>query len=289
MNFDKTIYYLYILLEKAVIYLPEFLKNILKKFLYFLFYKLDSKRKKVIYTNLKLAFGDELDEKRKEKIVKEVYKNFVNNLFEFLEVGKMSKDELKEKIEFKNKTLIDKYLKNGPVIFVSAHFGNWELALLSIGAFITPISAVARKIDNELLDKKIKENREKFGVKIFEKKGAIKHLIKELKNNRSVALLIDQNTKKEEGIDTTFFGKKVLQTPSACILSKKFKIPIIIGFIEKKGNKWVVNFKEAIECDDVQKCVDKQSKIIEEEVRKYPELWYWFHRRFKHYYEEEYV
>ncbi|WP_459978829.1 lipid A biosynthesis lauroyl acyltransferase [Nautilia lithotrophica] len=267
---------------------PKFVKRYLKKLLTFLFYKFDTKRKKIVFVNLDLAYGNTLSKEQKEKIVKKVYENFINNLFEFIELSKMSKEDLAKKIEFENLEIVKNELQKGPVIFTGAHFGNWEISLLAIGAFITPVSAVVREIDNPKLNQRIRKIREKFNVKIYGKKGALKNLMRDLKNGRSIGILIDQNTAKEEGVDTIFFDKKVLQTPSAALLSKKFKIPIVMGFAEKKDDKWAISFKEVFICEDIQSCVDKQSKIIEEEVKKYPELWYWFHRRFKHYYEDKY-
>ena len=288
MSFNNLFYYGYVILEKLLKICPNFMKKYLKKFLSFLFYKLDSKRKKIVFVNLDLVYGDTISQIEKEKIAKKVYENFVNNLFEFIELSKISKEDLAEKIEFENLEMVKKELKKGPVIFTGAHFGNWEISILAIGAFLTPVSAVVREIDNPKLNEKIKKIREKFNVKIYGKKGALKNLMKDLKNGRSIGILVDQNTAKEEGVDTEFFGKKVLQTPSAALLSKKFKIPIVMGFVEKKEDKWVISFKDVFVCDDIQSCVDRQSKIIEEEVKRYPELWYWFHRRFKHYYEDKY-
>lgn len=288
MNFDNMFYYGYLFLEKLLKICPDFMKKYLKKILTFLFYKFDSKRKKIVFVNLDLAYGDTLSKKEKENIAKKVYENFVSNLFEFIELSKMSKEDLAKKVEFENLETVKNELQKGPVIFTGAHFGNWEIAVLAIGAFVTPISAVVREIDNPKLNERIKKIREKFNVKIYGKKGALKNLMRDLKNGRSIGILVDQNTSKEEGLDTEFFGKKVLQTPSAALLSKKLKVSVVMGFAEKKDDKWVISFKDVFVCDDIQSCVDRQSKIIEEEVKKYPELWYWFHRRFKHYYEDRY-
>jgi KDO2-lipid IV(A) lauroyltransferase len=288
MNSDSLFYYGYIVLEKLLGILPEGMKKCLKNILVFLFYEIDKKRKKIVFANLDLAYGNSLSKEEKEKIAKKVYENFVSNLFEFIELSKISKEELFKKIEFENLETVKNELQKGPVIFTGAHFGNWEIAVLAIGAFITPISAVVREIDNPKLNERIKKIREKFNVKIYGKKGALKNLMKDLKSGRSIGILVDQNTAKEEGTDTEFFGKKVLQTPSAALLSKKLKVPVAMGFAEKKDDKWVISFKDVFVCEDIQSCVDRQSKIIEEEVKKYPELWYWFHRRFKHYYGDIY-
>ncbi len=289
MNFNNFTYYGFNILEFIVRHSSKPVNNFLKKIIANSAYLLDNKRKKVVFTNLNLAYKEALSKKEKIKIAKKVYKNFVNNLFEFIELSFISKEELRKRIKFKNIEAVKEYLKKSPVIFTGAHFGNWEIAALAIGAFLTPLSVVVRNIDSPELNEKIKKTREKFGVKIYNKKGALKHLIKDLKDKRSIGILVDQNTSKEEGVETDFFGKKVLQTPSACLLSKKFKIPVVMGFVEKENDKWVINFKEIFYADDIKNCIDRQSKIIEEEVKKYPELWYWLHRRFKHFYEEKYV
>ncbi|WP_024790783.1 MULTISPECIES: lipid A biosynthesis lauroyl acyltransferase [unclassified Lebetimonas] len=288
MNFKDLSYYGFNMLEFIIKYTPMPFVDFLKKILLFSVYHLDNKRKKVICINLNLAYGNTLSKEKKEEITKKVYENFINNLFEFIELSFISKEELRKRIEFKNLDKIKEYLNKGPVIFSGAHFGNWEIATSAIGAFVTPISAVVRNIDNPKLNEKIKRTREKFGVRIYNKKGALKKLMRDLKNNKSIGILVDQNTAENEGVETVFFGKKVLHTPSACLLSKKFKIPIVMGFVEKEKDKWIIDFKEIFYADDIKKCVDKQSKIIEEEVKQYPELWYWMHRRFKHFYENEY-
>ena len=285
---DNFFYYGFIFLEKLLFITPKGLKNYLKKILTLLFYNLDKKRKNIVFANLDLAFGNRLSKKEKERIAKEVYKNFINNLFEFIELKNLTKEELVEKIEFENDEKVKEYLKKGPIIFVSAHFGNWEIALLAIGCFLAPISAIARDIDNPKLNKRIKEIREKFNIKIYGKKNSLKYLLKDLQNNKSVAILVDQNASKKTAVDTLFFNKKVLHTPIACVLSKRFNIPIVIGFCEKRDNKWILSFKDIYFCEDIKECVDRQSKIIEEEVKKFPELWYWFHRRFKYYYRNIY-
>lgn len=288
MNFKDISYYGFVFLEKLLKITPKFLKELIKQFLYVVFFTFDKRRKKVIYTNLDLAFGESISKEKKDEIAKQVYKNFINNLFEFIEFSNITKEELEKKVEFENIEMVNEALKKGPVIFTGAHFGNWELVVLAIGAFLTPLSAVVREIDNPKLNEKIKRTREKFNVKIYGKKGALKNLLRDLKKGRSVGILVDQNTAKEEGMDTIFFDKKVLHTPSAALLSKKLNVPIVMGFAEKRDGKWVISFKEIFKTDDIQNSIDKQSKLIEEEVKKYPELWYWFHRRFKHYYEDKY-
>ena len=279
MNFNDFFYYGFKFVEKSVEILPEKpLINILGN----AGYMFDTKRKKDIFTNLNLAFAEKSDEEKK-KIAKQVYKNFARNLIEFVKNKKLSKDELLNKVEFKGFENL-----TYPVIFVTAHFGNWEILPIAFGSKFEKINIVYRKIDNEKLNEEIIQSRKRFNVDIIEKKGALKKLISALKRKETVGILVDQNTAANEGIETTFFGKRVLQTPSAAILSKKFNIPIAMAFALPKNNKWEILIKDVFYTNDIQKSVDRQSKVIEEMVKEYPDEYYWFHKKFKHFYENEY-
>ena len=279
MNFNDFFYYGFKFVEKSIEILPE---NSLINILGNAGYLLDTKRKKVIFTNLNLAFPEK-SKAQKKKIAKKVYKNFARNLIEFVKNKKLSKKKLLEKVEFVGFEKL-----NYPVIFVTAHFGNWEILPIVFGSKFEKINIVYRKLDNEKLNEEIIKSRKKFNVDVIEKKGALKKLISALKRKETVGILVDQNTAANEGIETTFFGKKVLQTPSAAILSKKFNTPIAMAFALPKEDKWQIIIKDVFYTDDIQKSVDRQSKVIEEMVRKYPDEYYWFHKKFKHFYEEEY-
>ena len=279
MNFNDFAYFGYKFVEKTISIIP---KKTFINILANLGYAFDTKRKKDILTNLNLAFPEKSKEE-KEKITKNVYKNFARNLVEFIENKKLSKEKLLEKVEF-----IGFEKLNYPVIFVTAHFGNWEILPIAFGSKFAKLNIVYRPVENKKLNEEIVKSRKRFNVDVIEKKGALKNLIQALKRKENIGLLVDQNTAKNEGIETTFFGKRVLQTPSAALLSKKFKIPIVMAFALPKNNKWQIIIKDVFYTDDIQKSVNRQSKIIEEMVREYPDEYYWFHKKFKHFYENEY-
>ena len=261
----------------------NFLINLIANILYLI----DKRRKKVVFTNLDLVYPN-MSKEDKIKLAKKVYENFVYNLFEMIRNRNIPKNEFKEKVEFIGLEKIEKYL-NKPVVFITAHYGNWEIMPLAIGGLLNlPITLVVRNLDNKLLDKFFRKNREKFDIKTIDKKGALRGLMKAIREGRSIGILVDQNTAKNEGIDVEMFGLKALHTPSAALLAKKFDLPIIPVFTQREGNKYKIIFKEPILEKDIKKSVELQSKVIEEMIKEKPEEWYWFHRRFKHYYEDKY-
>ena len=280
MNFNDFAYYGYKIVEKSISILP---KKPLINTLGTLGFWLDKKRKNDICVNLNLAFPNKSNKEKKE-IAKKIYKNFARNLVEFIENKKLSQKELLKKVSFKGFDDL-----NYPIIFATAHFGNWEIMPLAFGSKYSKINVIYRKLDNDKLNKEIIKSRKGFNVNMIEKTGALRKLVSVIKKGENTGILVDQNTAPNEGIETSFFGKKVLQTPSAAVLSKKFNIPIAMTFAIPKEDKWEIIVTDIFYTKDIQESVNRQSKAIEEIVKKYPDEYYWFHKKFKHFYEEEYA
>ena len=252
-----------------------------------LLYLINNKRKKVVSTNLDLVFPS-LSSKEKEILAKKIYENFVFNIKELIKNRTITKEKLKEKVEFVGLEKVESYLDK-PVIFISAHYGNWEMMPLILGGVLElPMTVVVRDFKNKFLNNFFKSNREKFNIQTINKKGALKGLMKAIKEGRSVGIFVDQNTAKNEGIEVEMFGLRALHTPTAALLSKKFNTPIIPVFIQYENKKYKIIFKEPIVEKDISNSVQLQSNEIEKMIKEKPQEWYWFHRRFKHFYEDKY-
>ena len=165
---------------------------------------------------------------------------------------------------------------------------------LSIAAKFTPLSIVGRDLDSSVMNKILTKNREQFDIELLSKSGAMKGMVKALKNNRPIGLLVDQNTKESEGILIDFFGKKARHTPSAAILASKFNAIIIPAFIRTYDHKnYEVEFYDEIICEsnsqeDIKSCVQAQADITQKIIEEKPEEWFWLHQRWKNQYEELY-
>jgi len=270
-------YYGFIILEKSVNVLPNFFLEYFKKLLSNLFFYVSKKRRNIVYRNLEIMLG-----RKDKKIAKKTFYNFFDNIFEMIKSYKLTKQQLKYKIQFKNIEKVKSVLEKGPVIFVTAHYNNWEILALAIGAFVTPLDVTVRKIDSDKLDKKIKAHRERFGVRIYDRKYGLKYLIKSLKSGRSIGLLLDQYPGDKKGIITKFFNHPIRHLDIAALLSKKFDIPIVMNFIDKKDEKYIIEFVDIFYTKDTQSSVDRQAKVTQEYIKSHGiEKWYLFHRRFR--------
>lgn len=284
-------------LKFLIFILPSSLRNLLAKFLAFAFMKLKKKRFHVVMTNLNLAFGETKTKEEKLEIAKKCYYNFAKYLgINFILNQNTTKQKILEQVVFKNEHFLLDAMKSGrPIIVTTAHFGQWEIFGLAVAAHFGPSSVLGRKLDSSVMDKILRANRAQFNVELIDKNGGAKDILKALKARRIVGILVDQNTAPKDGIKVKFFGKDVLHTPAASVLAQKTNALIINAFIYQKGeNLNEICFEEPIDIstfdkeDAVQKATQMQCSACEEMVRARPEEYFWFHQRFKRFYENEY-
>ncbi|MGF7493491.1 lipid A biosynthesis lauroyl acyltransferase [Campylobacter concisus] len=284
-------------LKFLIFILPSSLQNLLAKFLAFAFMKLKKKRFHIVMTNLDLAFGETKSKEEKLEIAKKCYYNFAKYLgINFILNQNTTKQKILEQVVFKNEHfLLDAIKSDRPIIVTTAHFGQWEIFPLAVAAHFGPSSVLGRKLDSSVMDKILRANRAQFDVELIDKNGGAKDILKALKARRIVGILVDQNTAPKDGIKVQFFGKNVLHTPAASVLAQKTNALIINAFIYQKGeNLNEICFEQPIDIstfdkeDAVQKATQMQCSACEEMVRARPEEYFWFHQRFKRFYENEY-
>ena len=284
-------------LKFLIFIMPSSLQKLLAKFLAFAFMKLKKKRFHVVMTNLDLAFGETKTKEEKLEIAKKCYYNFAKYLgINFILNQNTTKQKILEQVVFKNEHFLLDAIKSGrPIIVTTAHFGQWEIFGLAVAAHFGPSSVLGRRLDSSIMDKILRANRSQFDVELIDKDGGAKDILKALKARRIVGILVDQNTAPKDGIKVQFFGKDVLHTPAASVLAQKTNALIINAFIYQKGkNLNEICFEQPIDIttfdkeDAVQKATQMQCSACEEMVRARPEEYFWFHQRFKRFYEKEY-
>jgi acyltransferase len=284
-------------LKFLIFIMPTSLQNMLTKFLAFTYRKLGKKRFHIVMTNLDLAFGETKTKEEKLEIAKKCYYNFAKYLgINFILNQNTTKQKILEQVVFKNEHFLLDAIKSGrPIIVTTAHFGQWEIFSLAMAARFSAVSVLGRRLDSDVMDKILRANRSQFDVELIDKDGGAKDILKALKARRLVGILVDQNTAPQDGIKVRFFGKDVLHTPAASVLAQKTDALIVSAFIyQKDENLNEICFEQPIDIstfdkeDAVQKATQMQCNACEAMVRARPEEYFWFHQRFKRFYENEY-
>lgn len=266
-------------------------------FLAFMGYKFFTKQTKIIFANLDLAYGDSMALEEKNKIAKENWKNLVFYLASFVQNQNATKTDILNKVTFENSFFLENAIKNRQrVVLISAHYGNWELLSLALPARFGEMAIVGRSLETQKLNDILKQTRERFGVEIIDKKGALKGLIEAISKNKIIGLFVDQNTSSSEGLVVDFFQKEARHTPSAALLARKFDLLIVPVFITSFDRKnYIIKFYEPFKCpktenreQDILECVQMQAAVTQSVIQKKPDEYFWFHKRWKNRYEEAY-
>jgi KDO2-lipid IV(A) lauroyltransferase len=201
----------------------------------------------------------------------------------------ISKEKLFSKITIKNEKIILDAIKNKrKIIFITAHYGGWEIAIPYIALKYGKMVVVNKKMKNIYINELYIKARDRNNIIMVEKKSAAKGMIKAFKNNQNIAVAIDQDI--NSGVEIDFFNTKVLATDSTARLALKFNAVIIPVFaITQDFRKYEMRvFKEldvnSIEFktdNKIQELTQLQNNIIEEQIKEKPELWFWQHKRWK--------
>jgi len=241
--------------------------------------------KKLIYSNIKKAKPN-INSEDLKKIVKLMWNNYGRIFAEYTFIKDFRNGKLKKNIKIEGEENLQKIIKeNKQVIFISAHFSNFELMAMYLDKSGINLSALYRPLNNIFLNKIMENVRKKYICKNQIKKGigGLREMINLNKNNFSTALMIDQRV--SEGISSNFFNQKALTTTIPAQLVKKFNLPIIPIYIERIES---INFKITINKpiffskeETTQYITDELNKIIETMILKNPEQWIWSHNRWK--------
>ena len=175
-------------------------------------------------------------------------------------------------------------IPQGGGILLTAHIGNWEL----MGALFSrlsggKLSVVAKPLKNEKVNGLINSIRSLWGIKVIPT-GRATEIFKDLKRERYVGILLDQRPKVKEGVLTTFLGRKTYTNRGAALLSIKSGKPVIPAFcFLKEDGRYEIEVYEPIypQGKSTEELTQLYTSAIERAVRKHPEQWFWFHRRWK--------
>ena len=264
---------------------------IMMKSIAWLAYHVSAKHRKIIHTNLQLAFGEELSQKEKKVYGISAFMNLLDTTLGIIERDGMQKEEVIKNVTFEGEEIVKAYQNAGKkIIFVTGHQGNWELLSQAIAIkFDLTLVGVGRELDSKIMDQQLKENRERFNVEMVYKKGAMKGCIKALAQNKAVGILVDQAIRPNQSIEVKFFNHPATHTPLASILSRKFDIDLIPAFISTddyinyhvKIYEPIKSIKTDKQEEDLAKLTQAQANIMELVIKKSPQEWFWMHKRWK--------
>lgn len=259
-------------------------------FLAWIAYHSARKHRRIIRQNLQFVYGDTLDEQFINHVERYCFQNLMLNFMQMVENRHQSIDELMRNVTMEPNDIIERAKEEGrPVVFATGHFGRWELGGIAISALIKPSMIVYKQMNNHYFQDYLNESRGRFRITSVEKNGAVKHLMKHLKKGLAISLLVDTNLNRRDGILVDFFGRPTRTTTTTAYLARKMNALIIPVFITTDDEEHsTVTFSDPIDVartddeeSDIRDATQQQAKALESAVKKYPQLWFWCHKRWR--------
>jgi len=254
------------------------------------FYHLHPRLRRVGRINLELAFPA-LPEEEREHILKGVYRGLGRQMAEFCLFPRLGRKQLPEVMDIVG---LDHYLaalaKGRGVIFLTGHFGAWELSSFGMSLAGYPVSFIVRPLDNQPLDALVGRIRGLHGNTAIAKHEFARGLLQAMQANRTVGILMDQNSAPPQGVFVPFFGTPACAATGPARIALKTGAAVIPAWAlwEEEQQKYVLYMEPALELaqsgdekQDVATATAQFAAVLEDWVRKYPDQWLWVHRRWK--------
>jgi len=255
-------------------------------------HRVDRRHRAIGIDNLRQAFGDQYTEADREAIIERVYLHFCMMLMEILHIPrKLHPTTWRDRITLVgHERVLDRLLQGGPLIMLTGHFGNWEMAGYLFGVFGFPPNSVARTLDNPYLDAYLRTFRERTGQKMIPKKGGYDQMLEVLRSGGVLSFLADQDA-GERGMFVDFFGRPASTHKAIAILALEHQAPVVVGYARRVGPgfRYEVGCTELFDpsesqgtAQDAQTLTQRYTTALEAIIRRDPDQYLWLHRRWKH-------
>lgn len=279
-------YHMFKLASRLVCLLPRPVILASGKLLGRLYYRIAAKQRQRALQQIAERMG--LTAEQAEATIKSSFIKLAQTFLEVLYMPALTKEKLEQYVTFENRHYLTEALaQQKGVVFLTGHLGNWEWfgAALAMAGF--PVADIVRKQPNDQHTRLLNEFRQMFGIEIYASGSSeVIGAAKALKKGKLLGFFADGDA-GNDGIFVDFFGKPASTHLGPAIFARKFKSPIVPGFITRNpdGTHCIrlqppIYFEDTGNPDaDLYNLTERLTRIIESAIREYPDEWVWFKKR----------
>ena len=245
--------------------------------------------RRTVRANLALAFPEKTREER-QAIARASFYHMARNGIEFLRVMR-APERVAEWVDLDsiaNSGLLPELAAAGqPGVAVMPHLGSWELLGLAGSFWGLRASAVAHPLRNGAIDARVTAARETHGLQIIPSDGAVAGLRQAARDGRILVLIMDQNTRTDEGgAFVDFFGLPVTMTRAPSVLARRLHLPLVAAACVREGGRYrmvtELISRDAREFASDQELLQELAHANERLIRAYPEQYIWCYKRWRY-------
>jgi len=242
--------------------------------------------RKLALRNVRIAFAGELSEKQMRRIVRRHFQQLGANLLCSVKFPRMSMEKILQRVRIEHLEYIENcFRKKRPVVLFLSHIGSWEFCTRLFPHFLRGhrTATIYQRIRNPHIDRHVREVRSRFGLEVFERGEGFGKAIELLRDGGGVGILMDQHA-GDGGLWTPFFGRLASTTPLPALLARRTHAALIGFAVHTDGfARWRAIAGPPIEGtgESIEKLTARGNDIVEKQVRRAPEDWFWVHNRWK--------
>jgi Kdo2-lipid IVA lauroyltransferase/acyltransferase len=249
-----------------------------------LVHRLAGFRRAIVARNISLCFP-ELDDTERRALVRRHFEALGMSLVE-LGLARWASDAHLAAITTVEgvDNVLDAVNAGRGVIMLSAHFTALEISGRVIRQFLPPYDLVYRKNRNPFITEILRTNRERCGASTIEKRD-IKAMVRSLRQGRIVWYAPDQSYNRKGAELVPFFGVPCMHTTATSTLARLGKAVTVPVFPERQADgRYLARILPPLEGFPGESAIDDTKRyieVLERQVRRCPEQYYWLHRKFK--------
>jgi KDO2-lipid IV(A) lauroyltransferase len=275
---------------KALEVLPRPLARAFAIALAWTVYLFHARLRQVGMRNLALAFPEK-SRRERARILRGEFTSLGRQLAEVCHFPEYTRENVGQVVVYDGFENYERAFARGKgVLFLTAHFGGWELSAFTHSLHGHWMHVVMRPLDNVYLDRLIQQRRSMHGNKTVAKDNFVRGLLAAMKAGEVVGILMDTNMTPPQGEFVDFFGIPACTASGLARIALRTDAAVVPTFTiwDPVLRKYRLRFEPAVTLirtgdDEADAVANTQifTKIIEDYIRRYPEQWLWVHRRWK--------
>ena len=245
-------------------------------------------RRALVYGNLRLTFPDKSAAEIR-RIARDVYRNLASTLFEVLRLPLVrSREDAAALVDIDGSEFLHRTRdRQSGAVIVSAHYGNWELMAMAFGLLVHPITIIVKRLHNQPIDQQINEYRTMMGNSVVDQSQSLRHGLRLLQNGGMLAILGDQSDPDAANYGE-FLGRRASIFHGPAFFALKANVPLFFTICHSNGDgRYTIDIREvetsdlSFSKDDIATLASRYTSVLEEEILRRPEEWFWLHDRWK--------
>jgi lipopolysaccharide heptosyltransferase II len=240
--------------------------------------------RRLVRRNLRIAFGAEKSETEREAIARRHFALLGANLLASLKLPTLSRAEIESVVTVEGLHHMEPQYGKGGFIFVISHIGNWEMfAQLVPHIFKCKTGTIYQALGNAHLDAEVRRSRARLGMALFERKEGFVAASKFLREGGAAGVLVDQHA-GDAGLWCPLFNRLASTTTLPATLAQRTGAWLMPAAVHNDGPaRWrvVIDAPMSPRGDSVEAITARLNAVLEGQIRRRPEDWFWVHNRWK--------